>query len=103
MIGDVRGFQSTETDLSGRHRFSWDALQREWKTPPLWGGADSAPYLHDGRAETLFGTLQEFFGTDDISFEVTSAELEFLLGDPKLQEAYGLDLDDANLFDPGKT
>jgi CxxC motif-containing protein (DUF1111 family) len=25
----------------------------EWKTPPLWGVADSAPYLHDGRAETL--------------------------------------------------
>jgi CxxC motif-containing protein (DUF1111 family) len=26
---------------------------REWKTPPLWGVADSAPYLHDGRAKTL--------------------------------------------------
>ncbi len=25
----------------------------EWKTTPLWGVADSAPYLHDGRAETL--------------------------------------------------
>lgn len=25
----------------------------EWKTPPLWGIADSAPYLHDGRAPTL--------------------------------------------------
>ena len=25
----------------------------EWKTPPLWGVADSAPYLHDGRAATL--------------------------------------------------
>ena len=25
----------------------------EWKTPPLWGVADSAPYLHDGRAQTL--------------------------------------------------
>src|SRR5262249_50924591 len=22
----------------------------EWRTPPLWGVADSAPYLHDGRA-----------------------------------------------------
>ena len=31
----------------------WDTLQREWRTPPLWGVADSAPYLHDGRAETL--------------------------------------------------
>jgi CxxC motif-containing protein (DUF1111 family) len=28
-------------------------LRREWKTPPLWGVRDSAPYLHDGRARTL--------------------------------------------------
>jgi CxxC motif-containing protein (DUF1111 family) len=27
--------------------------QQEWRTPPLWGVATSAPYLHDGRAETL--------------------------------------------------
>jgi len=26
---------------------------REWRTPPLWGVADSAPYLHDGRAVDL--------------------------------------------------
>ena len=32
---------------------TWDELQREWRTPPLWGIADTAPYLHDGRAETL--------------------------------------------------
>jgi CxxC motif-containing protein (DUF1111 family) len=29
------------------------ALPDEWRTPPLWGVADSAPYLHDGRAATL--------------------------------------------------
>ena len=29
------------------------ARPQEWRTPPLWGIADSAPYLHDGRAETL--------------------------------------------------
>ena len=29
-------------------QITWDALQREWRTPPLWGVADSAPYLHDG-------------------------------------------------------
>jgi cytochrome c peroxidase len=28
-------------------------LQQEWRTPPLWGVRDSAPYLHDGRAGTL--------------------------------------------------
>jgi CxxC motif-containing protein (DUF1111 family) len=25
----------------------------EWRTPPLWGVADSAPYLHDGSCSTL--------------------------------------------------
>jgi CxxC motif-containing protein (DUF1111 family) len=25
----------------------------EWRTTPLWGVADSAPYMHDGRAATL--------------------------------------------------
>jgi CxxC motif-containing protein (DUF1111 family) len=28
-------------------------LADEWRTPPLWGVADSGPYLHDGRADTL--------------------------------------------------
>lgn len=28
-------------------------LPDEWRTPPLWGVADSAPYMHDGRANTL--------------------------------------------------
>ena len=34
----------------GRRR---DDLANLWRTPPLWGVADSAPYLHDGRASTL--------------------------------------------------
>jgi CxxC motif-containing protein (DUF1111 family) len=25
----------------------------EWRTPPLWGVANSAPYMHDGRAASL--------------------------------------------------
>lgn len=28
-------------------------LADEWRTPPLWGVADSAPYMHDGRAASL--------------------------------------------------
>jgi CxxC motif-containing protein (DUF1111 family) len=48
----------SEVDLKVRYPLSWDALQREWKTPPLWGVADSAPYLHDGRAETLVDAIQ---------------------------------------------
>jgi CxxC motif-containing protein (DUF1111 family) len=30
---------------------------REWRTPPLWGVRDSAPYMHDGRAETLLEAI----------------------------------------------
>jgi len=26
----------------------------EWRTPPLWGLRDSAFYLHDGRARTVY-------------------------------------------------
>jgi CxxC motif-containing protein (DUF1111 family) len=33
-------------------------LAQEWRTPPLWGVADSAPYLHDGRADTLPQAIQ---------------------------------------------
>jgi CxxC motif-containing protein (DUF1111 family) len=29
------------------------ATALEWRTPPLWGLHDSAPYLHDGRAGTI--------------------------------------------------
>ena len=29
----------------------------EWRTPPLWGLRDSAPYLHDGRAETILEAI----------------------------------------------
>src|SRR5262249_41822068 len=32
---------------------SGPASRLEWRTPPLWGFRDSAPYLHDGRARTL--------------------------------------------------
>ncbi|MBB3207364.1 cytochrome c553 [Rhodopirellula rubra] len=57
----------SDADLQGRYRFSWDALQREWKTPPLWGVADSAPYLHDGRAETLTDAIQWHGGEAETS------------------------------------
>lgn len=30
---------------------------QEWRTPPLWGVKDSAPYMHDGRAETLLEAI----------------------------------------------
>jgi CxxC motif-containing protein (DUF1111 family) len=33
-----------------------------WRTPPLWGVADSAPYLHDGRAPTLEDAIHQHGG-----------------------------------------
>ncbi len=38
------------------------SLAREWRTPPLWGVRDSAPYLHDGRAETLEAAIAAHSG-----------------------------------------
>ena len=37
-------------------------LPDEWRTPPLWGVADSAPYLHDGRAATLIDAIRMHAG-----------------------------------------
>lgn len=34
----------------------------EWKTPPLWGAADTAPYLHDGSAATLTDAIKAHAG-----------------------------------------
>ncbi|MBL8752484.1 MAG: hypothetical protein JNK15_04205 [Planctomycetes bacterium] len=33
-----------------------------FRTPPLWGIRDTAPYMHDGRAETLFAAIQAHDG-----------------------------------------
>jgi len=37
-------------------------LPEEWKTPPLWGVADSAPYFHDGGSPTLEAAIQRHLG-----------------------------------------
>jgi CxxC motif-containing protein (DUF1111 family) len=39
----------------------------EWRTPPLWGVRDSAPYLHDGRADTLEAAIAQHGGEADRS------------------------------------
>jgi CxxC motif-containing protein (DUF1111 family) len=43
-------------------RRSGMATPTEWRTPPLWGVADSAPYLHDGRANTLDDAIRRHDG-----------------------------------------
>jgi CxxC motif-containing protein (DUF1111 family) len=33
-------------------------IRQEWRTPPLWGVADSGPWLHDGRAGSLDAAIR---------------------------------------------
>jgi CxxC motif-containing protein (DUF1111 family) len=46
-----------KTGIRTEFRLVSTNLDQEWRTPPLWGVADSAPYLHDGRAETLIDAI----------------------------------------------
>jgi hypothetical protein len=90
--GDADGNALTEGDAD------WTALGAPDGGDDIVGFTPQFPTYISGHATfggALFGTLQEFYGTDDISFTVSSEELEILLDDPELQEAYGLDLDDA--------
>jgi len=50
-------------------RSSGEAGPTEWRTPPLWGVADSAPYLHDGRASTLDEAIRLHGGEADATSE----------------------------------
>lgn len=47
----------------------------EWKTPPLWGVADSAPYMHDGSAPTLSAAINAHNG-DARSVKANYLELD---------------------------
>jgi CxxC motif-containing protein (DUF1111 family) len=56
---------------------SSEPLPNEWRTPPLWGIADSAPYFHDGGSATLDVAILRHAGTAKPSaaaFQALSAE-----------------------------
>ena len=72
----------------------------EWRTPPLWGVADSAPYLHDGRAATLAEAIKlhagqaapsanRFAGLSDVQQEELIAFLNTLRAPSVLCERPG--------------
>jgi CxxC motif-containing protein (DUF1111 family) len=72
----------------------------EWRTPPLWGVADSAPYLHDGRAATLAQAIKlhagqaaasanRFAGLSDVQQEELIAFLNTLRAPSVLCERPG--------------
>jgi CxxC motif-containing protein (DUF1111 family) len=69
----------------------------EWRTPPLWGIADSGPYLHDGRAATLAQAIKlhagqaaasatRFTGLSDVQQEELIAFLNTLRAPNVLSE-----------------
>jgi CxxC motif-containing protein (DUF1111 family) len=51
--GGTDGYGPAPPQLQLPPRPDTGAEPSEWKTPPLWGVADSAPYWHDGSAATL--------------------------------------------------
>ncbi len=73
------GYAGGPADAPVRDDDSDDSHQpspSEWRTAPLWGVADSAPYLHDGRAASLEHAIElhggEASGVRD-SFQALSA------------------------------
>jgi CxxC motif-containing protein (DUF1111 family) len=53
LIDPLPVLNGSEPDASQKKLPKFGAAPREWRTPPLWGLRDSAPYLHDGRADTI--------------------------------------------------
>lgn len=59
------------------------ATTLEWRTPPLWGLRDSAPYLHDGRAKSIEHAIAFHGGeasrSTQLFFKLSSAERQQLV------------------------
>ncbi len=66
-------------------RLTYEPTQfnQEWRTPPLWGLRDSAPYMHDGRAETVLEAIAmhdgESAGTRDRFLQLPLADRHAVL------------------------
>ncbi|MEM9646132.1 MAG: di-heme oxidoredictase family protein, partial [Planctomycetota bacterium] len=78
--------QEMEEGIVVKRKMLPSNVTQEWRTPPLWGVADSAPYMHDGRAETLLeaiamhggeaqGTRERFM---NLSFSDRAAVIAFM-------------------------
>ncbi len=54
-LSDSGSYTVLEPEIASKDRSKQPraANELEWRTPPLWGLRDSAPYLHDGRAATV--------------------------------------------------
>lgn len=66
-------------------------VEQEWRTPPLWGIADSSPYLHDGRAAYLIDAIRWHDGEAASSrkrfFQLSRQDQQRLIGFLKTQRA----------------
>ncbi len=64
-------------------KFKPTNFNQEWRTPPLWGLRDSAPYMHDGRAETVLEAIAmhdgEAAGTRDRFLQLSLADRHAIL------------------------
>jgi CxxC motif-containing protein (DUF1111 family) len=60
-----------------------DAGIHDFRTPPLWGLATSAPYMHDGRASTIEGAIEKHAGegtaSQDEVTKLSASDREALL------------------------
>lgn len=67
-LTDPESQSSYSSQFNSNVEFPLGAIELdEWKTPPLWGVADSAPYMHDGSAETLETAISMHHGDADFS------------------------------------
>ncbi|MFN3190706.1 MAG: chloroperoxidase [Aureliella sp.] len=90
--GDLDGNALTYGDQA------WTALGAPDGGDDIVGFTPQFPTYISGHATfggALFGAIRDFYGTDDIAFDVTSKELEILMDRPELQQKYGLQLEDA--------
>ncbi len=78
-----RGLSDSGQYYGGDDSDSSDAPKSsEWRTPPLWGLRESAPYLHDGRAATVGDAISQHGGEGEDSarrFAALSIEEQFHL------------------------
>ena len=61
--GGSGGYDPAPPELNLPDRPESETPPNEWKTPPLWGVADSAPYWHDGTAATLKDAILKHHGS----------------------------------------
>ena len=76
----------TRAEFRAAHAL-WLREPGEFRTAPLWGLRQTAPYLHDGSAESIRDAILLHFGEAEasktafeaLSFDEQSKLLEFLL------------------------